>query len=571
VINISLGGDGAGSAVLSAVGRATRAGIVIVMSAGNEGEDPEGVNPGGFGLQSAAAGNGLVILAGAVDANRQITAFSNRAGTGANSYLSAIGSRVRSINEKGEAFLYSGTSFSAPVISGAAALLASAFPNLTGAQIVQLLLSTADDTGEPGIDAVYGRGILNIQRAFAPQGNTVVAGTGVAVSTTSNGQGSTAMGDGAASGMAGAIILDGYSRAYGLNLAKTLASASPEKPLAQSLQGNFNTAAASAGATSVSVTVNRKLSGLPFVGLAQTGMSYEDSRAAKVVAGMAVSRITPKLAVAFGFSESGRALQQRLAGHSGNAFLVARDPMSRAGFQADASNSVGIRHSLGPVGVTVTSERGKVWTEGFKRDLAEPRYSIGSVTADWKVGPAMLSLGASRLQEEGTVLGGRFNSVLSGAGASSYFMDGTASFDLGKGWGAFASYRRGWTQLPGTGGLVQDGSLSTDAWAFDVSKLGAFRRGDKLALRVMQPLRVRAGGLNMLVPGSYDYSTLGVGYENRFLSLAPKGREVDFEAAYSMNLLGGSFGLNAFYRTDPGHIEAMRSDVGGAIRYTLGF
>jgi hypothetical protein len=151
VINISLGGDGAGSAVLSAVGRATRAGIVIVMSAGNEGEDPEGVNPGGFGLQSAAAGNGLVILAGAVDANRQITAFSNRAGTGANSYLSAIGSRVRSINEKGEAFLYSGTSFSAPVISGAAALLASAFPNLTGAQIVQLLLSTADDTGEPGI------------------------------------------------------------------------------------------------------------------------------------------------------------------------------------------------------------------------------------------------------------------------------------------------------------------------------------------------------------------------------------------------------------------------------------
>jgi hypothetical protein len=571
VINISLGGDGIGTAVLDAVRRATEAGIVVVMSAGNNGEKPEGVNPGGFSLGAASAGNGLVIIAGAVDANRQIAAFSNRAGTGANSYLSAIGSKVRTFNETGTAFLYSGTSFSAPVISGAAALLASAFPNLTGAQIVQLLLTSADDVGDAGTDAVYGRGILNIERAFQPQGQTSVAGTGIPVSTSSNGQGSSTMGDSRTRAMAGAIILDGYSRAYALDLAKTLASAAPDKPLAQSLQGNFQTASAAARGTAISITLDRKLHGLPIVGFAQTGMTYEDARQAKVVAGTAVSRITPSTAVAFGFSESGRALQQRLAGHSQNAFLVARDPMSRAGFFADASSSVGVRHKLGPVGLTVTSERGKVWAEGLKQTLVDPLYSIGSVTADRKLGPATLSLGASRLQEESTVLGGRFDSVLSGAGARSYFLDGTASFDLGKGWGGFASYRRGWTNLPGTGGLVSDGRLSTDAWAFDLSKRNALVGGDKLALRVMQPLRVRSGGLNLLVPASYDYSTLSVGYDNRFLNLAPKGRELDFEAAYSMGLLGGDLGLNAFYRNDPGHIEAVKSDVGGAIRFTLGF
>jgi hypothetical protein len=175
------------------------------------------------------------------------------------------------------------------------------------------------------------------------------------------------------------------------------------------------------------------------------------------------------------------------------------------------------------------------------------------------------------LDEESTVLGGRFDTIFSGKGASSNFVDATASYDLGGGWGAFASYRRGWTSLAGSGGLVREGVLSTDAWAFDLAKSGAFRAGDKLAFRVMQPLRVRQGGFNLSVPTSYDYATLTAGFEDRFLSLAPSGRELDFEAAYSRRFLGGDLGLNAFYRKDPGHIASMKDDVGGAIRYTLGF
>jgi hypothetical protein len=87
----------------------------------------------------------------------------------------------------------------------------------------------------------------------------------------------------------------------------------------------------------------------------------------------------------------------------------------------------------------------------------------------------------------------------------------------------------------------------------------------------MQPLRVRSGGFNLRAPVSYDYDTLSIGYEDRFFNLAPTGREVDFEAAYSMPLLGGDLSANAFLRTDPGHIEAMRDDIGGAVRFTLGF
>ena len=69
----------------------------------------------------------------------------------------------------------------APQVAGAVALLAQAFHNLSGAQIVNLLLSSARDAGDAGTDPVYGRGILDIGRAFAPQGSTALAGTSVAV------------------------------------------------------------------------------------------------------------------------------------------------------------------------------------------------------------------------------------------------------------------------------------------------------------------------------------------------------------------------------------------------------
>ena len=62
----------------------------------------------------------------------------------------ALGYRVRTIDETGAGWLHSGTSFSAPIITGAVALVAQAFPNMTGAQIVDLLFSTADDLRRGG-------------------------------------------------------------------------------------------------------------------------------------------------------------------------------------------------------------------------------------------------------------------------------------------------------------------------------------------------------------------------------------------------------------------------------------
>ena len=89
------------------------------------------------------------------------------------------------------------------------------------------------------------------------------------------------------------IVLDGYSRAYRDRPSPSaLQRAAQERPLGQALQPGLSTATAgAAAAAAVSITVDRKLSGQPQVGLAQLGLTYEDARQARVLSGLAISRL----------------------------------------------------------------------------------------------------------------------------------------------------------------------------------------------------------------------------------------------------------------------------------------
>ncbi|TLM98526.1 MAG: hypothetical protein FDZ75_02160, partial [Actinobacteria bacterium] len=59
-----------------------------------------------------------------------------------------------------------GTSMATPFVAGVAALLASARPSWTSAQIVARMLSTAQDLGVTGPDSKYGRGLVRADRAL---------------------------------------------------------------------------------------------------------------------------------------------------------------------------------------------------------------------------------------------------------------------------------------------------------------------------------------------------------------------------------------------------------------------
>lgn len=60
----------------------------------------------------------------------------------------------------------SGTSAAAPHVTGGLALLMERFPYLDNPQIRDVLLTTATDLGEPGVDEVYGWGLMNLKKAI---------------------------------------------------------------------------------------------------------------------------------------------------------------------------------------------------------------------------------------------------------------------------------------------------------------------------------------------------------------------------------------------------------------------
>ena len=114
----------------------------------------------------------------ATDLNNRIAPFSNGCGIARNYCLAAPGTRILSTFHRQEAGdkvergygIYSGTSMAVPMVSGALAVLKGRDSQLTAKQAVEIILKTATDLGAPGVDDVYGHGLLNLAKALEPQG-----------------------------------------------------------------------------------------------------------------------------------------------------------------------------------------------------------------------------------------------------------------------------------------------------------------------------------------------------------------------------------------------------------------
>jgi len=139
------------STVSSAASYFQSKGGVVAASSGNE------------AVFTSAADSPYILTVGATDANDVLTAWSN---TGNNMDLVAPAT-VFSTFPGGAYNSASGTSVSSPIVAGAAALVLSANPSLTGAQVQNILKQSADDLGSPGWDVSYGWGRVNVGRAVS--------------------------------------------------------------------------------------------------------------------------------------------------------------------------------------------------------------------------------------------------------------------------------------------------------------------------------------------------------------------------------------------------------------------
>ncbi len=551
VLNYSLGGDGLGSPFADALANAAANDRILVFAAGNSaGADP--LSPASW--SASAEARGLALAVGAVDQANSLAWFSNKAGSAKDFFLVAPGVGIATTDLNGGYATVNGTSFSAPHVSGAAAVLLSLAPHLTSRQVVELMLSTATDLGDPGTDAVYGRGMLNLDAALSPQGPVTLA-QGATVAEGGAPAAGTSLALGAAFGdalrhspvLARAVGFDSYGRAYGVDLAGALAPAAQSSPLAALVDTGVE-----ARRLGLSPTPGSRLGLVAREGDGDTPSRIDRFQFAQDWQGVAVA------------ASSGYGLNA----HLGLAALGSPDPANLPGAPGFASPYLALAGSDGFTGVLGTG-LGNGLTLRFG---GQERAAAAELSKDW--GRLVTSLSVGSLAEERGPLDSRGQGAFAfGDGADTRFLGLSARLDMGAGWDLFGQYSTGWTSFASDkASLLRDvEGVRSDSFGLGLGRSDLWALGDRLSVGLSRPLKVTDGGGVLDIPVGRTLDGQVIRAAER-VSLTPSGTEWDATVGYSLPLgEGEDLGLSYMLRLEPGHDAEADPEHLMGLRYRLRF
>lgn len=599
VINESLGSDSFSAVSLQlAMQRAVEADIVIVVPAGNiEAGAPAGTGDSAQ-LSSAVAyapwANGQIIIAGSVDRDNTISDFSYRAGVDAmNVYLMAPGSDIIApdydINSGYDYIQTNGTSASTAVISGAAALLIDAFPNLSASQVTNLLFTTATDLGAPGVDDIYGRGLINLEEAFSAQGQLTIAGSGFAAATEIGNNGSVSSQNLIFSGGAfgsdisfsnaldDIMVTDSYNRSFNVDLTKGIHLPTPSV----NLDGYMNGAMTNRyHAFSINENMNIRM-----------GWQYDDrfnennNRYFSNHLGANNEVGNLRMAVSFQMSE--------------NNIASASTGMSLAELMEDfrpddyiAPNNHGFNALQAPNNTSAAS----IKTRTGKKTTMEFAYSASEQTVGENIAPQRLNIRNSIflnrvnhqltnkmslsfdmgvMNEEGSVLGAISTGVLRiGDGARTGFVGAKFDYTLSNKISLYGRATYGITDVDAVAGtlLGNISTLKSQSYLVGIKSLGLLRDDDQISLTFSQPLKLTSGNATISNVAERNYENNSYRMAFNRVNLGPSGTERDIELSYSMaNFYGARMQINLLHQFNPGHVRTIKGATSLLLRLGSNF
>lgn len=154
--------------VSSIVNQATKNDAIFVWAAGNSGTS-QSSGLSALPLVVPELQGHFINVVAWDNETQSLADFSNACGITQQYCITAPGTNISA----GYSTL-NGTSFSAPIVSSAVSVIRQAFPYMNSSEITQLLFTTARDLGEVGVDAIYGHGMLDLERATRPVGTSLV-------------------------------------------------------------------------------------------------------------------------------------------------------------------------------------------------------------------------------------------------------------------------------------------------------------------------------------------------------------------------------------------------------------
>lgn len=572
VINMSLGAPSpTGDASLRAIAAANNA--VVVVAAGNDSAaNPNW--PGQYAKESWA--NGTMIVVGAVDANKRLASFSNKAGDTAQFYLVAPGVNIISSYGTGYAYL-TGTSMAAPAVSGAAALITGYWPYLRASQVASILLNTADDLGAPGVDAVYGRGMLNVNRALSPIGSytyRTANGSRTTVSLSIAGVASTRPSVSTPSAFQGlkTQVFDDYGRNYSsdegaafsgrsvmtldsvlgrpdrmLDAAEELMKDGSQLVKLQSrqtdVQQSLRVSAHNASGdpwnhtphTDASVVTLRQTSGM--------SLSAGDGGLSSMSLGLMDTSLAARLGGAEG--ALGNPLLNFAPSHQFAAVAMPLGNHSHWSTRLAAARSKAYNAASGDV------------------NLAELSYDNGAQA---------LNISTGQLTEQG-MLGGYSKSPLGlNQQTSTSGITVSGAWALDGQWALTGAISSTHTSAPRASGMLMSGTdVRADGYGVGLVRQDNWRPSDRLSFTINAPLRARSGTLTYSVVTGVDDAGEPV-YGTHTVNLAPTAREWTMETRYAMRLTRtASLSAVAALRVHPDNDGSAPSQLALGLRFMQSF
>ncbi|MBK1666531.1 hypothetical protein CKO28_00555 [Rhodovibrio sodomensis] len=578
VINYSMGGDD-GSGTLDASFRTALVnaaqpsvdgdgnpnGSVLVFAAGNESyATPSDLAH--FAADADAQGRGIIV--GAVDSSNAIASFSNRAGPGdtQNWFIVAPGEDVVTTTAAPNTLaVVDGTSFAAPQVAGAAAILAQSFPYLRGDEIVQILLDTAQDLGTAGVDATYGHGLLDLEAAMNPSGTPLVpagssvndGGAKLAASALSP---SSAFGKALqqANALKQAAFIDKYGRAFQVDLTAGIGAGQAAPMNFAHIIPGFGPNRVSAGdrvgegwmhfSERTGFTTRSELSQGHIPGQEQGGQSF------------AFNQSYEDLNFSFGHGVS---LQSLRGGP---------DAAEELGMGTDLASPY-LGFATGEDVMATIYDRGHGLFAGFATSEGghDGTAQVGTIGYTFQDG-TRLTLDSGSLIEGESLLGSYGQGAFDfGTEGQSRFMGLRLDMPMSRNWLVSASYHRGVTEADNTGHGLWRGTTAIQSEAFGVAVAGreVFREGDSLGFGISRPLKIVSGAANVSVPVGRGADGEII-REDHQIGLSPDGNQVDLEVSYATPLSeNSSLRMGLMGRLQPGHDRDAAPEAGAAVSYQI--
>ena len=549
--------------------------IVVTQAAGND----------GINLPSIVFSQPLknLIVVGAVDQKKRIASFSNRPGNGCflryyraicrngdkhmYRFLVAPGKGIVSTAANGKYVGMSGTSMAAPMVAGAAALLQSrwTFLKKDPARTAKILLSTAEDLGKKGVDPVYGRGLLRIDKAMVPYGKTSIAiGKTVdqRVSTAVNYLGlSSPFGTGAGlrKALNGIVVFDSFDRDFRVDPNSLVGTPSTALSLARQVDNRLEMAQRGS-LVSMQVTDHLGFTGLVpdqpdgiFGPLASPPTGYFDD----TKEGSDPWRFVGDLgSLSFSFGQGTDMTPGIVMGGPEDLFLLnpeaASQPLVALGkqtffglgrYKISDSFGLGLGFVMSDAETHALNSAGEGRAYLLQADYTPIKW-LGLQVTQTLLSEDNATLGSS--SGGALALGSSAETLASGVAMSMNIMPGTTvRFNV------TAAITES-DAAPGSLFRNVDTLLSR-SYGLSLVHKGVFGEDDEIGLSVTKPFRIQSGEASLETPVGRTVAGEVI-YGRRTFSLEPEGSQTDIDLGYRATItpeLG--VGINLFYQGEVNH------------------